>query len=644
MARPVILGNGSLTIGLDEHGLVHDFYYPYVGLDNLTTARSVHHKIGVWVDDAFSWIDDGSWAINVDFEADALVSDIQIRSESLQVELQFKDFVDAEHNAFCRIVQVKNLADHGREIRLFMHQVFQISSAGRADTALYVPTEDYILDYKGRCSLLVFGQDAAGNKNDQFAVGNYGIEGKEGTYKDAEDGVLSGSSVEHGGVDSVLRFTLHVDASTPETVEYCIIASDSQHTGEKVLKQLRGEGLNSRLDLTRNYWHDWLSVCANTLHSVDKQYINALKKSLMLIKAHSDKHGGTIASADSSIYNYGRDYYSYVWPRDGAYAMWPLIRLGYTEEPKKFFEFCRDTIAPDGYMMHKYQPDRALGSTWHPMLHGEAAELPIQEDETAIILYMLGEFLEYSGERDFVESLYDTFIKPAADFMGSFIDDSTGLPHASYDLWEQKFLTSTYTTAVVYQSLLVSADLAHKFGHLDDETAWKRSAEQFLQNQMVFFDEDRKIYRKGFLVSADKSLEFDNTLDLSSMYGVMMYGYYGDTDQLKATVSTIEKELLDISPSGGTVRYENDNYFGSNPFYKGNPWIIATLWMAQYYIRTGDTARGRQYIDWTLDRATPSGILSEQINPANGQQISVSPLVWSHAELVNTILDVLKLG
>ena len=38
-----------MFVGLNENGLVHDFYYPYVGLENLTTARSMQHKIGVWV-------------------------------------------------------------------------------------------------------------------------------------------------------------------------------------------------------------------------------------------------------------------------------------------------------------------------------------------------------------------------------------------------------------------------------------------------------------------------------------------------------------------------------------------------------------------------------------------------------------------
>src|SRR5215469_9625319 len=101
-----MLGNGGLTVGLNESGLVHDFYYPYVGLDNLNTSRSLHHKIGVWVDGAFSWVDDGSWQIDVNFEANALVSEITMRNEGLQVELSFNDFVDSEFNAFCRQITV----------------------------------------------------------------------------------------------------------------------------------------------------------------------------------------------------------------------------------------------------------------------------------------------------------------------------------------------------------------------------------------------------------------------------------------------------------------------------------------------------------------------------------------------------------
>src|SRR5580692_854795 len=193
MGRPVVLSNGQLFVGLDESGLVHDFYYPYVGLDNLTNARSSQHKIGVWVDGQFSWVDDGTWdPPQIEFEADALISNIKLHSPKLNLSLHLQDFVDTECNALIRHVTILNDSEVERDIRLFMHQVFQISRAGRADTALYVPDDHYILDYKGRYCLLIAGKFASGNEGfDQYAVGNYGIEGKAGTFSDAEDGELS---------------------------------------------------------------------------------------------------------------------------------------------------------------------------------------------------------------------------------------------------------------------------------------------------------------------------------------------------------------------------------------------------------------------------------------------------------------------
>ena len=37
-----------------------------------------------------------------------------------------------------------------------------------------------------------------------------------------------------------------------------------------------------------------------------------------------------------------------------------------------------------------------------------------------------------------------------------------------------------------------------------------------------------------------------------------------------------------------------------------------------------------------------SGMMSEQLDPQTGEQISASPLVWSHAEFVHTVIDYLE--
>ena len=639
MARTVILGNSGLTVGLDESGLVHDFYYPYVGLENLTTARSKPHHVGVWVDGQFSWIHEAEWHRTITFNDDALVSDITITHDKLQIGLHFQDFVDVNHDVFARKVRVRNLSDSSREVRLFFHQVFQISALGRADTAMYVPDGHYILDYKGRCSILAYAETEDGTPFDQYAVGNAGIEGKEGTFRDAEDGELSKSAVEHASVDSTIRVSMIIEPGSSKVVHYWLAVADSQTRLEKMHNLMLGSGFDKRLIATLNHWHDWLEIAEKKIYNLSDGYKTVIKKSLMLIKSHIDEHGGIIASCDSSIYNYGRDYYSYVWPRDGSFVIWPLIKLGYTTEPKKFFEFCRSIMHKDGYLMHKYQPDRAIGSTWHPLLHNNRKELAIQEDETAIVIFMLGEFLKYTGDQNFIDQMYDTLISPAANFMSEFIDKSTNLPHASYDLWEEKFLVNTYTTAITYKALLVAVEFARNKGLFLDASRWQTAADLLKEHAVTFYNTDKNSFNKG-IIEIDGTVRVDDTLDVSSFYGAFMFDYYADIEHVTNTLELIEHELLDISPSGGTARYEYDNYFKSEPAYKGNPWFVTTLWMAQYYAKNGQIEKAKHYVLWSIKNSLGDGLLSEQINPENSKILSVTPLIWSHAELINTILDI----
>lgn len=643
MGRPVVLSNGRLFVGLDESGLVHDFYYPYVGLDNLTNARSTQHKIGVWVDGSFRWTNDGSWDIAVDFESSALVSKIRMHSKELAITLDCTDFVDVDYNALVRCVTVMNEASTGRDVRLFMHQVFQISRAGRADTAMFVPDDDYILDYKGRCCLLVAGKVTDDGGFDQFAIGNYGIEGKAGTFMDAEDGELSGNAIEHGGVDSVLRFRKETPANSSFNVDYWVVAADSQTDAQVVHTKLKYYPVSDRLQRARDFWREWLESSKEGLSRVPEEYRELTQKSLLIIKAHCDTRGSILASGDSSIFNYGRDYYCYCWPRDAAFAVWPLIRLGQFEEAKKFFAFARDTMHRDGYLMHKYQPDRAIGSTWHPLLHGRHKELAIQEDETAAVVYMIGEYYRASHDTALVESFYDTFITPCSDFMTDFVDSSTGLPHATYDLWEQKFLTSTYTVSVVIAGLETAAELATALDHPDDAARWQQAAEKIRDGLNALYHPDG-YFRKGFLLQENGDLAYDDSLDASSFYGPFQFARLPlDDERLTKTFERTVAQLHNTTPIGGTIRYQGDGYFLAKQQYGGNPWIICTLWLAQYYTSTQQPEKASELVHWAMDRKLLSGALSEQFDPDTGFAISVTPLVWSHAEFVNTILDIAQI-
>jgi len=97
---------------------------------------------------------------------------------------------------------------------------------------------------------------------------------------------------------------------------------------------------------------------------------------------------------------------------------------------------------------------------------------------------------------------------------------------------------------------------------------------------------------------------------------------------------------------GGLARYEGDAYHQVERTdiqkVPGNPWFICTLWWAHYLIaraRNSDELKEPlQILEWVTEHALPSGVLAEQVNPHTGEPISVSPLTWSHAELVTATL------
>ena len=173
-----------------------------------------------------------------------------------------------------------------------------------------------------------------------------------------------------------------------------------------------------------------------------------------------------------------------------------------------------------------------------------------------------------------------------------------------------------------------------------DGVRWRNVALGIKNNLDKLYCSD-KYFVKGFLLQNDGTLQYDNTLDISNLYGPYMYGGLAlDDPRLVSTAEHVEKRLLNTSPIGGVIRYENDNYFLNKRQYIGNPWVVCSLWLAQYYSTVNNLDKAKELLDWSLSRQLTSGALSEQFDPETGASLGVTPLVWSHAEMVNTILDV----
>ena len=644
MTRPLLLSNGTLHVGINLYGMVHDLYYPHVGLENHAAAQNMRHRIGVWVDNTFSWLDDGAWDFKVAYDPHGLIGHIRAHHERLQITLEFTDCVDSEWNVFLRNIHIINGAHKQREVRLFLHQMLLINNSLNRDTAQYLPDQSAILHYKGHRAFVVGGKDAAGNTFNQFSIGLFGIEGHEGVYRDAEDGVLSGNVVEFGKVDSVFGFTSHLAPLESTRVYYWLVASRTQQEAIALHSQLQRTDITERFAHTITHWKRWLKPAESYISTLPKDWRGPFRNSLLLVKAAIDRQGGVVASTDTTMLNYVRDAYAYCWPRDGAYALWPLARLGYKTELKNFFDFCRQGLNPQGFLHHKYQPDGAIGSSWHPYVVQGRVIPPIQEDETAIVVFLFCEFMQYNRDRKVFDEFYTTLIVPMCNFMASYIDPQTNLPHASYDLWEEKFLTHTYTVALVYAALSRAAALAARYKKHADAVRWQTIADDIKMAAHLLYRPDKKYFCKGFINQGNNQLAYNDAIDSSSLYAARLYGLFEpDSPEITISLATLQA-LYGVHPNKPTIagRYQNDRYYATPDAPLGNPWFITSLWLAQIDIHDGNPTRARQTIDWVQSRMLASGVLSEQINPFTEKFVSVAPLTWSQAEFMTTVLDFME--
>ena len=108
----------------------------------------------------------------------------------------------------------------------------------------------------------------------------------------------------------------------------------------------------------------------------------------------------------------------------------------------------------------------------------------------------------------------------------------------------------------------------------------------------------------------------------------------------KHITNTVEKmSMLLRTYTGGYLRYEGDNYMGGK-----NPWVISNLWLACYYLETGENKKAKECFDFAVSTSLENGMLGEQIDNSSMKPAWVLGLGWSHAMFVITLEKLLAKG
>ena len=648
MPRDIPLGNGSLLLNFDNAYQLRDLYYPHVGKENHSTGGPF--RFGVWVENDFRWITDDKWSRQLDYEHDSLVTHVELAHPDLALQLVCRDAVDLHENLYLRRIDVTNQAPHARQVRLFFSHDFHISENEVGDTAYYEPQRRAIFHYKGMRWFLVNGcREGGEHQVDQWATGQKELDGREGTWRDAEDGTLSGNPIAQGSVDSTIALHVDLNGGETKTLYYWMCVGEDFHTVTRINRIIRERGPQSFIDRTTYYWRLWVNKEEYQFGDLPPEIIYELKKSLLVIRTQIDHGGAIIAANDTDITSLARDTYSYMWPRDGALVAHALGLADQENLAEQFFNFCARVLSAEGFFLHKYNPDGSLASSWLPWYENGERELPLQEDETGLVLWALWEHFDKFRDVEFIKPLYHTLILNAADWMAGFRDPTTGLPAPSWDLWEERRGVHAFTIAAVWAGLNAAANFSDAFGETDCTLRWRSAADAIKAacDKYLWQPSVNRFVRR-LTPRTDGAFDIDWTID-SGVCALFQFGMYAPDDpRIVATMLNVRDRLWIKSNVGGVARYENDYYHQVSQDIAnvpGNPWFICTLWLAEWYVAKAKTKEDLQpaldLLQWVERHALTSGILAEQVHPYTDAPLSVSPLTWAHAAFVTTTLEYL---
>ena len=373
--------------------------------------------------------------------------------------------------------------------------------------------------------------------------------------------------------------------------------------------------------------------------SADDAVTKLYARSLLVLEQLTDRQtGATIAAPefDPSFEQSGG--YGFVWPRDLGYVVLSFLAARRGDLAVPALRWLAREQAPEGLWLQRYWTDGSLAPSWG--LH--------QLDETGMVVFAYEAAWRELGDAALDRELWPS-ARAAADFLCNFLDEETGLPLPSVDLWEQTDGQHSYSAAATYGGLAAASAMASR--HEPALAARYRETAERVRSGIedhLWSDEHGRYLRSRWVGRSDELGEtppkvFDRPLRYptravrsvdredgrvdSSLLGLSwpFRAVDPDSPRMRATVEAVARGLR--LEDGGVLRHEDDDYAG------GNPWLISTLWLGLAGRQAGNENSHREAIAYALDRQTPLGLLPEQVT-RDGHPAWAVPLGWSHAMLI----------
>ena len=498
MARDIMLSNGDLTVGLDSYGQVATLRYPDHSSNNHVGSGTLHHKIGVYSENAVHWLDDGAWKVKQAYYPGRLISRTIANNLWLDIRLEIQDYVDSELDILVRNIHVVNLSGRERRAKLFLHQSFVIDdNPNNVNTAQYLPADTVsglsipsITHYYGDKAFVISGQCC--NRSDgftEFSIGHFGkYDGSymSGVWCDAADGTLASNTHEQGHTDSIIGFDVTLQPHDSMYVNYYLSAANSTTSSARNLQKFLHEGIDARTKKTAAHWLEWLQpAMARIKDNVAPEHRYQIVDSLVSLRGNMGNNGAVLDSCPDDIAK--RDYAPLVYPTTAAIAATTLAQLGLDIDAARIYDFFVPIIARDNYLLPTYTATGAVGPNSYSYEQlDDTTILPINIADSAHMLLSLCRTLDVvTTTRTIPAEWRKCWTKlgaPLANFLADYIDPISKLPIASYHGGNSSPELLASDTRLVYAALMAAAHVSERVKDTDGVIKYQTVSEDIREN------------------------------------------------------------------------------------------------------------------------------------------------------------------
>jgi GH15 family glucan-1,4-alpha-glucosidase len=359
-----------------------------------------------------------------------------------------------------------------------------------------------------------------------------------------------------------------------------------------------------------------------------------VRRAAITLKLCDDWANGSLVAAPTSslpapiggIRNWD---YRYTWIRDAAFAVFALRRIGFRGEADAFLGWVLDAFeySRRPRIMYDLQGSPVPDEIEDGELEGYRRSAPVRwgngaADQRQHDVY--GEILDCA----------DQWLLTGGEIQPALWAGLAGLADAAEQVWRQpdqgiwevrsEARVFTYSAGLCQVALDRAARIGERLGLSGEVARWRASAEQL--RRLVLeqsWDEEAQ--------TLSAHLDGGGALDASLLALPLRQVVPADHPRMVATTRAIAERLS--AGDGLLYRYSHEETADGLPGDEG-AFVLCSFWLVDNLIGQGRIEEAEELYASLCARASPLGLMSEQINPSTREFMGNFPQAFSHIGII----------